>query len=106
MPEDGVDGSLSDQRRKNKQAEKELHQISEKLSHRLEELDQVLRRRGEFAFMLQRRPVSIDALSVFRCLNEFWLKVETRERTTKGRIRVRASPSVTGLPDNTQVGTI
>ncbi|XP_056892682.1 centrosomal protein of 95 kDa-like isoform X2 [Takifugu flavidus] len=44
LPEDGVEGSLSDQRRKNKQAEKELHHISEKLSHRLEELDQMLKR--------------------------------------------------------------
>lgn len=42
-----MEGSLSDQRRKNKQAEKELHHISEKLSHRLEELDQVLRRNGD-----------------------------------------------------------
>lgn len=59
LPEECVEGPMSDQRRKNKQAEKELHHISEKLSHRLEELDQVLRRRGDFAFMLQRCPVLI-----------------------------------------------
>ncbi|KAK5616432.1 hypothetical protein CRENBAI_011192 [Crenichthys baileyi] len=36
--------SLAHQRKRNKEAEKELHHISEKLSHRLEELDLMLKR--------------------------------------------------------------
>lgn len=41
LHEESHEGSLSYHRQKNKQAEEELHHISEKLSHRLEELDQV-----------------------------------------------------------------
>ncbi len=39
--EEGFEEPLSYRRQRNKQAEEELHHISEKLSHRLEELDQV-----------------------------------------------------------------
>ncbi|CAN9510151.1 unnamed protein product [Ophioblennius macclurei] len=42
--EDGFREPLSYRRQRNKQAEEELHHISEKLSHRLEELDQMLKR--------------------------------------------------------------
>ncbi|XP_029950495.1 centrosomal protein of 95 kDa isoform X2 [Salarias fasciatus] len=42
--EDGSGEPLSYRRQRNKQAEEELHHISEKLSHRLEELDQMLKR--------------------------------------------------------------
>lgn len=41
LHEEGLERPLSFHRQKSKQAEKELHHISEKLSHRLEELDQV-----------------------------------------------------------------
>uniref|UniRef100_A0A3P9LJ40 DUF5745 domain-containing protein n=1 Tax=Oryzias latipes TaxID=8090 RepID=A0A3P9LJ40_ORYLA len=41
---DGLDEPLSSRRQRNKQAEQELHHISEKLSHRLEELDEMLKR--------------------------------------------------------------
>ncbi|XP_044047141.1 centrosomal protein of 95 kDa-like isoform X2 [Siniperca chuatsi] len=44
LEEDGFEEPLSYRRQRNKQAEKELHHISEKLSHRLEELDQMLKR--------------------------------------------------------------
>lgn len=40
-PHEEFEEFLSCRRQRNKQAEEELHQISEKLSHRLEELDQV-----------------------------------------------------------------
>ncbi|XP_027139112.1 centrosomal protein of 95 kDa isoform X2 [Larimichthys crocea] len=42
--EDSFEEPLSHRRQKNKRAEEELHHISEKLSHRLEELDQMLKR--------------------------------------------------------------
>lgn len=41
LEEDSFEEPLSHRRQKNKRAEEELHHISEKLSHRLEELDQV-----------------------------------------------------------------
>lgn len=41
MDDENFEESLSYRRQRNKQAEEELHHISEKLSHRLEELDQV-----------------------------------------------------------------
>lgn len=41
MEEEDFEESLSYRRQRNKKAEEELHHISEKLSHRLEELDQV-----------------------------------------------------------------
>lgn len=41
VEEEGFEEPLSYRRQRNKQAEEELHHISEKLSHRLEELDQV-----------------------------------------------------------------
>lgn len=41
MEEEGFEEPLSYRRQRNKKAEEELHHISEKLSHRLEELDQV-----------------------------------------------------------------
>lgn len=41
MHEERREGSLSHHRQESQQAEEELHHISEKLSHRLEELDQV-----------------------------------------------------------------
>ncbi|XP_076585078.1 centrosomal protein of 95 kDa-like isoform X2 [Chaetodon auriga] len=44
LEEDGFEEPLSHRRQRNKQAEEELHHISEKLSHRLEELDQMLKR--------------------------------------------------------------
>ncbi|KAF3687471.1 Centrosomal protein of 95 kDa [Channa argus] len=42
--EEGFEESLSSRRQRNRIAEEELHHISEKLSHRLEELDQMLKR--------------------------------------------------------------
>lgn len=57
LHEESRGASLSDHRQKNKQAEEELHHISEKLSHRLEELDQVHPSKGPFAFTLQQCPV-------------------------------------------------
>ncbi|KAI3353010.1 hypothetical protein L3Q82_019582, partial [Scortum barcoo] len=44
VEEKGLEEPLSYRRQRNKQAEEELHHISEKLSHRLEELDQMLKR--------------------------------------------------------------
>ncbi|KAM9363657.1 centrosomal protein of 95 kDa-like [Symphorus nematophorus] len=44
LEESGFEEPLSYRRQRNKQAEEELHHISEKLSHRLEELDQMLKR--------------------------------------------------------------
>nr|XP_046265146.1 centrosomal protein of 95 kDa-like isoform X3 [Scatophagus argus] len=44
LEEDSFREPLSYRRQRNKQAEEELHHISEKLSHRLEELDQMLKR--------------------------------------------------------------
>ena len=41
LEEDGLEEPLSYRRQRNKKAEEELHHISENLSHRLEELDQV-----------------------------------------------------------------
>lgn len=41
LEEEGFEEPLSYRRQRNKQAEEELHHISENLSHRLEELDQV-----------------------------------------------------------------
>lgn len=41
LDEQSFEEPLSYRRQRNKQAEEELHHISEKLSHRLEELDQV-----------------------------------------------------------------
>lgn len=43
-------------KKRNAQAEEELHQISEKLSHRLEELDQVTSRTPAPAAMFTQRP--------------------------------------------------
>ncbi|KAK2815954.1 hypothetical protein Q5P01_026421 [Channa striata] len=42
--EEDFEESLSSSRKRNRKAEEELHHISEKLSHRLEELDQMLKR--------------------------------------------------------------
>ncbi|KAM9792928.1 centrosomal protein of 95 kDa-like [Neosynchiropus ocellatus] len=42
--EEGLPESLSQRREKNKKAEKELHLIADKLSHRIEVLDQMLKR--------------------------------------------------------------
>ncbi|KAM7009587.1 centrosomal protein of 95 kDa-like [Tautogolabrus adspersus] len=44
MQEEDNEDPLSSRRQRNKKAEEELHHISEKLSHRLEELDQMLKR--------------------------------------------------------------
>lgn len=41
LEEEGLEEPLSYRRQRNKKAEKELHHLSENLSHRLEELDQV-----------------------------------------------------------------
>lgn len=97
------EGSPSYQRQKNKEAEEELHHISEKLSHRLEELDQVCSSKSPFVLTLEQCPGLIRMIFFFfsRCLNEFWVKVEKvwkAERRTKGH--------VTGLPDHTQVHTV
>ncbi|XP_051240026.1 centrosomal protein of 95 kDa isoform X2 [Dicentrarchus labrax] len=44
LEEEGFEDPLSYRRQRNKKAEEELHHISENLSHRLEELDQMLKR--------------------------------------------------------------
>lgn len=41
LEEEGFEEPLSYRRQRNKQTEEELHHLSENLSHRLEELDQV-----------------------------------------------------------------
>ncbi|XP_024115512.1 centrosomal protein of 95 kDa isoform X2 [Oryzias melastigma] len=60
MTPDGLDEPLSSRKERNKRAERELHHISEKLSHRLEELDEMLRRvlgeSGEFREEDQQEP--------------------------------------------------
>ncbi|XP_047435157.1 centrosomal protein of 95 kDa-like [Mugil cephalus] len=69
--QDGFEDPLSYRRQRNKKAEKELHQISENLSHRLEELDQMLKRvlneSGETSEVKEEDKQSHHSDSVMEC---------------------------------------
>ncbi|KAM4585139.1 centrosomal protein of 95 kDa-like isoform 2-T2 [Odontesthes bonariensis] len=68
---EGFEEPLSYRRQRNKQAEAELHHISEKLSHRLEELDQMLKRvlgeSGESSEIREEDKQSHHSDSVMEC---------------------------------------
>lgn len=71
LEENGFEEPLSYRRQRNKQAEEELHHISEKLSHRLEELDQMLKRvlseSGESSEVREEDKQSHHSDSVMEC---------------------------------------
>ncbi|XP_029997665.1 centrosomal protein of 95 kDa isoform X2 [Sphaeramia orbicularis] len=71
MDTEDVDEPLSYRRQRNKQAEEELHHISENLSHRLEELDQMLKRvlgeTGESSEVREEDKRSHHSDSVMEC---------------------------------------
>lgn len=86
------EGSPSYQRQKNKEAEEELHHISEKLSHRLEELDQVCSSKSPFVLTLEQCPGLIRMIFFFfkmlkRVLGESGEGVEGREEDQGSRHR-------------------
>lgn len=124
LDEGGFEEPLSHRRQRNKQAEEELHHISEKLSHRLEELDQVCVSVCPSAHVSSGRFIWIylhnDCFCILliplnflhwwmhnscRCLNGFWTKVEKQLKVNKAissPTTVTASWSVAG---NTRVRT-
>ncbi|XP_062291598.1 centrosomal protein of 95 kDa-like isoform X2 [Scomber scombrus] len=69
--EEGFEEPLSYRRQRNRQAEEELHHISEKLSHRLEELDQMLKRvldeSGESSEVREEDKQSHHSDSIMEC---------------------------------------
>ncbi|KAM9857596.1 centrosomal protein of 95 kDa-like [Aulostomus maculatus] len=71
LEEEGFEEPLSHRRRRNKEAEMELHHISEKLSHRLEELDQMLKRvldeSGESSEVREEDKQSHHSDSIMEC---------------------------------------
>ncbi|XP_061578297.1 centrosomal protein of 95 kDa-like isoform X2 [Cololabis saira] len=71
MSQEQFEEFLSHRRQRNKQAEEELHQISENLSHRLEELDQMLKRvlgeSGESSGVREEDKQSHHSDSVMEC---------------------------------------
>ncbi|XP_029907304.1 LOW QUALITY PROTEIN: centrosomal protein of 95 kDa-like [Myripristis murdjan] len=71
MEEDGYDDPLSYRRQKNRQTEEELHLMSEKLSRRLEELDEMLKRAlgesGESSEVREEDKQSHHSDSIMEC---------------------------------------
>ncbi|XP_070773236.1 centrosomal protein of 95 kDa-like [Enoplosus armatus] len=71
LEEEGFEEPLLYRRQRNKQAEEELHHISEKLSHRLEELDQMLKRvmseSGESSEVREEDKQSHHSDSIMEC---------------------------------------
>ncbi|XP_073319915.1 centrosomal protein of 95 kDa-like [Pagrus major] len=71
LEEEGFEEPLSYRRQRNKKAEEELHHISEKLSHRLEELDQMLKRvlseSGESSDVKEEDKQSHHSDSIMEC---------------------------------------
>ncbi|XP_056136573.1 centrosomal protein of 95 kDa-like isoform X2 [Lampris incognitus] len=71
MQEEGDDEPLSYQRQNNRQAEQELHHMSEKLSRRLEELDQMLKQAlgesGESSEVREEDKQSHHSDSIMEC---------------------------------------
>ncbi|XP_036969036.1 centrosomal protein of 95 kDa-like isoform X2 [Acanthopagrus latus] len=71
LEEEGFEEPLSYRRQRNKKAEEELHHISEKLSHRLEELDQMLKRvlseSGESSEVKEEDKQSHHSDSIMEC---------------------------------------
>ncbi|XP_034437863.1 centrosomal protein of 95 kDa-like isoform X1 [Hippoglossus hippoglossus] len=69
--EEGCEEPLSYRRQRNRKAEKELHHISEKLSHRLEELDEMLKRvleeSGESSEVREEDKQSHHSDSIMEC---------------------------------------
>ncbi|XP_069386453.1 centrosomal protein of 95 kDa isoform X1 [Paralichthys olivaceus] len=69
--EEGFKEPLSNRRQRNRKAEEELHHISEKLSHRLEELDEMLKRvleeSGESSEVREEDKQSHHSDSIMEC---------------------------------------
>ncbi|XP_037620614.1 centrosomal protein of 95 kDa-like isoform X1 [Sebastes umbrosus] len=71
LEEEGLEEPLSYRRQRNKKAEEELHHLSENLSHRLEELDQMLKRvlseSGESSEVREEDKQSHHSDSIMEC---------------------------------------
>ncbi|XP_059196531.1 centrosomal protein of 95 kDa-like [Centropristis striata] len=71
LEEEGLEDPLSHRRQRNKKAEEELHHLSENLSHRLEELDQMLKRvlceSGESSEVREEDKQSHHSDSIMEC---------------------------------------
>ncbi|XP_040002802.1 centrosomal protein of 95 kDa-like isoform X2 [Xiphias gladius] len=69
--EEGLEETLSYRRQRNRKAEEELHDISEKLTHRLEELDEMLKRvlgeSGESSEVREEDKQSHHSDSIMEC---------------------------------------
>ncbi|XP_038569783.1 centrosomal protein of 95 kDa-like isoform X1 [Micropterus salmoides] len=96
LEEEGLGEPLSYCRQRNKQAEKELHHISEKLSHRLEELDQMLKRvlseSGETSEVREEDKLSHHSDSIMECRRTPRQHTETPDAESTHRTR-SLSPS-------------
>ncbi|XP_026158832.1 centrosomal protein of 95 kDa isoform X2 [Mastacembelus armatus] len=81
--EKGLEEPLSYRRQQNRKAEEELHHISEKLSHRLEELDQMLKRvldeTGESSEVREDDKQSHHSNSIMECH-----RLPNRQHTVSG----------------------
>uniref|UniRef100_UPI0037E8F902 centrosomal protein of 95 kDa-like n=1 Tax=Semicossyphus pulcher TaxID=241346 RepID=UPI0037E8F902 len=102
LEEEDYEDPLSYRRRRNKKAEEELHHISEKLSHRLEELDQMLKRvmseSGESSEIREEDKQSHHSDSVMECRRQHTVSGTTEPESTHRTRSLSPSPPRVGRP--------